>query len=90
MLRDLLQNLLRAWGWIQTAVTTSGSRTEIELRSFSELRLHTVGSSLGGEGLYGWHSEQEGDPPGGRVPFKFLNPAVIVPTIILVFPASVS
>jgi hypothetical protein len=34
--------------------------------------LHTVGSSLGGEGLNGWHSEQEGDPPGGWVPFKFL------------------
>jgi|SRR5580700_3269604 hypothetical protein len=37
---------------------------------FSE-QLHAVGSSLGGEGLNGWHSEQEGDPPGGRVPFKF-------------------
>jgi len=26
-----------------------------------------------GGGLHGWHSEQEGDPPGGRIPFKFVR-----------------
>jgi hypothetical protein len=51
---------------------------------FSEQRLQTLESSLGGEGLYGWHSEQEGDPPGGRIPFKFLpclsRPVILVPS----------
>jgi predicted alpha/beta-fold hydrolase len=56
------------WGRIEDQQTVSGSEDE---NLFSE-QLHAVGSSLGGEGLYGWHSEQEGDPPGGRVPFKFL------------------
>ena len=60
MMRDLLQDLEPDQA---PAATASGSRQD---RS----RLHTVGSSLGGEGLNGWHSEQEGDPPGGRIPFN--------------------
>src|SRR5271170_6025953 len=69
MLRDLLPFMLRKpWEPDQALQQQHLARGR---GLFSEQQLHTLESSLGGEGLYGWHSEQEGDPSGGGSPLNF-------------------